>query len=149
MTRSYLTCRVGTEWYGIEVQNILEVMYLVALNDVHTTSPHMLGLMTLRQTLIPVLDLRRRFGLSDAPLSLSTPLIAVHTSAGSGAFVVDEIDAITHIDTMQLESAPMPGIQGAVRLEQRTLFLLNAEQLLQEVRYEPVPNVVSAPGSGD
>jgi purine-binding chemotaxis protein CheW len=140
MGHSYLTCRLGTEWYGVDVQSILEVVHLVALNDVYTTSPHVLGLMTLRQMLIPVLDLRQRFGLADSSLTLRTPLIAVHTSTGNGAFVVDETDAIVQIDTAELDAAPLPGIQGAVRLDQRTLFLLNVEQLLQEVRYDVSPD---------
>lgn len=135
MSRAYLTCRIGTEWYGVDVENILEVVYMVALNDVYTASPHVLGLMTLRQSLIPVLDLRRRFGLPDTSLSLRTPLIAVRTTVGNGAFVVDETDDIIQLETLQLDAAPLPGIQGAVRLEQRTLFLLDSEQLLKEVRY--------------
>ena len=130
---SYLTCRIGTEWYGINVQAIIEVVYMVALNDVYNPSPHVLGLMTLRKTLIPVLDLRRRFGIPSAPLTLSTPLVAVRTPAGTGAFVVDETDTIVPVDMALLESSPLSGISGAVRLNQKTLFLLNAEQLLHEV----------------
>lgn len=136
MSHVCLTCRVGTEWYGIDVASIVEVMYLVALNDVPAVSPHVLGLMTLRQTQIPVLDLRRRFGVLDAPLTLRTPMIAVHTTAGQGAFVVDETDLIVQLDMSQLEYLPRPGVRGTVRLNHQTIFLLDASQLLQEVVFK-------------
>lgn len=136
MDSAYLTCRVGTEWYGIDVRSILEVVYLVDLNDVPASSPHVLGLMTLHQALIPVLDLRRRFVVPEAALTLRTPLIVVRTEPGQGAFVVDETDTIVSLDVAHLESVPRPGVQGAVRLNQQTVFLLDAAALLHEVVFE-------------
>ena len=67
----YLCCRVGTEWYGVEVSRVIEVLHFAALHEVPGAKPDVLGLLTLRDLIMPVIDLRLRFGLDgDHPSTL-------------------------------------------------------------------------------
>lgn len=99
----YLRCRVGREWYGINTDNVFKVLQLVALNELPDADPSVLGLLTLPDCVIPVIDLRRYFGLPEATLGLETPIVAVNTSHGAVGLVVDDADDIETIVDAQLE----------------------------------------------
>ena len=74
-TVNYLSFRVGPEWYGVELGYITEVLHLVGLTEVPGTGADVLGLLTLRNTVMPVVDLRVRFRLPDAALQLNSPMM--------------------------------------------------------------------------
>jgi purine-binding chemotaxis protein CheW len=136
-TRVYLTCRVGREWYAIDVDSVLRVLHMVALTELPDSSPDVLGLLTLPDRVAPVIDLRRRFGLTDAPLLLETPIVAVDTPHGAVGLVVDEADDIEPVDEDQI--APFTGgvspyIMGVARCPNHLLLLLDTTLLCADAR---------------
>lgn len=125
-----LCCRVGREWYGIPVEQVVEVLQLVALNEIPGAKPDILGLLTLRDVVMPVIDLRVRFGASNTDLSLDTPVIAIHTSQGPAAVVVDDVDdvnRVTNVDDEQGHESPYTS--GVARLGERVLLLIDVNRL--------------------
>ena len=88
----YLRCRVGRDWYGINTDNVLKVLQMVALTELPHSNPDVLGLLTLPNGVAPVIDMRRRLGLSDAPLRLDNQIIVVNTSHGTVGLIVDEVE---------------------------------------------------------
>jgi purine-binding chemotaxis protein CheW len=136
-TQVYLRCRVGREWYAINVDHVLRVLHMVALTELPQPNPNVLGLLTLPDRVIPVLDLRRYFGLADAPLRLETPIVAVDTSYGAVGLVVDEADDIESVEETQIASytdALSPYITGVARYPDHLLLLLDTALLGAEVR---------------
>lgn len=137
MSEVYLTCRVGREWYAINVDNVIRVLHMVALTELPDPHPDVLGLLTMPDRVVPVIDLRRRFGLADAPLRLETPIVAVDTPHGAIGLVVDEADDIESIEASQL--APYTDgvssyIVGIARQPDHLLLLLDTSLLGAEVR---------------
>ena len=122
----YLCCRVGHEWYGIEVRRVIEVLHFVALHEIPGAKPEVLGLLTLRDLIMPVIDLRIRFGLHEAELSVDTPIIAVDTPNGPVGLVVDDVDDVEQVPKIADDhSRESPFTIGTARLENRLMLILN------------------------
>jgi purine-binding chemotaxis protein CheW len=102
-TGVYLRCRLGREWYGIPTDQVFKVLQMTALTELPDSDPDVLGLLTLPDSIIPVIDMRRRLGLSDASLRLDTPIVVVITPRGMVGLVVDYADDIETIDESQIE----------------------------------------------
>jgi len=122
----FLCCRVGEEWFGIEVGHVIEVLHFVALHEIPGAKPDVLGLLTLRDLIMPVIDLRIRFGRSEAPLNLDTPIIAVNTPNGPVGLVVDDVDDVEQVAEIEDEHGNESHYTvGAARLDSRLLLILN------------------------
>lgn len=139
-TQHCLSLRVGQQWYGIAVDSVIEVLHLVALTELPAATPDVLGLMTVRNVVMPVIDLRLRFGLDDAPLRLDTPVIAIRTENGPIGLVVDEADDVEQISETQMsayDSADSPYVASVARLPERLLLLLDTALLRTEIQGSP------------
>jgi purine-binding chemotaxis protein CheW len=135
-TKRYLRFRVGHQWYGIDVDNIIEVLNFMLLTELPGVAPDVLGLMTLRDMVMPVLDLRLRFGILNPALQLDSPVIAVHSSRGPIGLVVDDIDDLEDVQESQIaphNDETTPYVTGFARLPDHLMLLLDASLLRTEV----------------
>jgi len=98
----YLSARIGSQWYGIEVEKVIEVLHLVAYTEAPALQNDILGLTTVRDEVMPLIDLRRRFGLKDAQLKLDTPVVAIREAHGLIALVFDDADSVEDVYDAQL-----------------------------------------------
>lgn len=139
-TQNYLTFRVGREWYGVSVSAVIEVLHMVALNEVpasEASGEDVLGVMTLRSQAIKVIDLRRRFGLEQPQFKLDTPIIAVRSGVaayagvqtGAVGIIVDEADNVTQVSEDSLTPYSGGLIESVFRLDERSVFVLNPAQI--------------------
>jgi purine-binding chemotaxis protein CheW len=138
-TGIYLRCRLGREWYGINTDHVFKVLQMTALTELPYSSPDVLGMLTLPDSIIPVIDMRRRLGLPDAPLRLDTPIVAVNTPRGMVGLVVDDADDIETIDESQIElsaSEVSPYIVGIARCPDRLLLLMDTSLLSVEAQVD-------------
>src|SRR5262245_63239049 len=96
MSSQYLTVRIGGAWYGIPLSAVIEVLHMVALAELPEASADVLGLLTLRDHIMPVVDLRMRFHQANTRLNLSTPIVAVRSDSDEQmiGFIVDEVDRV-------------------------------------------------------
>jgi purine-binding chemotaxis protein CheW len=126
----YLSFRVGQQWYGVDADAVIEVLHLVALTELPGAATDVLGLLTLRDQVLPVVDLRMRFELPDAPLTLQTPIIALQTEHGPLAIVVDDADDVVELTQMvDDEGIESPYISGAAPLDDGLLLLIDTAKL--------------------
>jgi purine-binding chemotaxis protein CheW len=131
-TGVYLRCRLGREWYGIHTDYVFRVLQMTALTELPDSGPDVLGLLTLPDDIIPVIDMRRRLGLADAPLRLDTPIVAVTTGHGMVGLVVDEADDVETIGESQIElsgSGLSSYIVGVAICPDRLLLLMDPSLL--------------------
>lgn len=136
---SFLSFRVGPEWYGVDVDYITEVLHLVGLTELPGTAPDVLGLLTLRDSVMPVVDLRMRFNLPDAPLRLDTPIVAMRTASGPLAVVVDDVDDVEIISgVMDYQGDETHYIKGVIRQEEKLVLLLDVEELYAETSTDTI-----------
>lgn len=126
-TNGYLIFRIGREWYGIDVKSVIEVLQLVTLNQVPGSD--ILGMMTLRDEMMPVIDLRLRLGFPNIEYELDTPIIAVRGSDGPYGIIVDEADDVIYVDSSQISPHDDRFIKQVTRHNGSILFLLDIDQL--------------------
>lgn len=132
-TTNYLVFRVGREWYGIRVDAVIEVLHMVALNEV--PGDDALGVITLRERAVRLYDLRQRFGIANPEYKLDTPIIAVNGLQGAIGLVVDETDDVIRVSAENIAPYSDELIKGVVRVKGRMIFVLE------------LPGLVAAPAN--
>jgi purine-binding chemotaxis protein CheW len=128
----YLRCRLGREWYGIHTDQVYKVLQMTALTELPDSRPDVLGLLTLIDSVIPVVDMRRRLNLPFAPLRLDIPIVVVITPRGMVGLVVDEADDLETIDGNQIElsgSGLSRFVVGVAVCPDRLLLLMDTSLL--------------------
>jgi purine-binding chemotaxis protein CheW len=108
----YLTFRLGDEEYGIEILKVQEIKGYTAVTPIPNTPAYMKGVMNLRGTVIPVLDLRSKFGMSEAEYTAFTVIIVVKVGAKTMGVIVDGVSDVLNIPKGDIQ--PTPDFGGAV-----------------------------------
>jgi purine-binding chemotaxis protein CheW len=107
----YLTFCLGNESYGVEVLKIREIIRLVNITAVPQMPEYVKGVINLRGKIIPVVDLRLKFGLAKAETTERTCIIVVQVDLSSGAktqmgLVVDGVEEVVNIAAADIEETP-------------------------------------------
>ncbi len=137
---SYLSLRVGTQWYGIPVDAVVEVHHMVLLTELPVPLPLVIGLMTLRDQVVPVFDLRLFFGISTPHYRLDTPIVVLRTSSGIAGLVADDVHNVESIPEPQIvhpEGFALPYVVGVAKLQDRQLLLLDTRLFAEEIATLP------------
>lgn len=129
--REVLTFRLADEVYGLDISWMREIARLRPITEVPQVPAFLPGIVTLRGTVIPIIDLRRRLQLPAAdPTALNRILIVEHDSEPFG-LIVDQVLKVVRMAEQQVESAPLPGgiesefLAGVARVEDELIVLLN------------------------
>jgi purine-binding chemotaxis protein CheW len=137
----FLTFQLGGETYGLEILKVQEIMGLITITRVPKTPHFIRGVINLRGKVIPVVDLRRKFGLSHKDDTERTCIIVVQVSRGGmqvtmGA-IVDEVSEVLDIKDDQIERPPEFGshvdtafILGIGKVGQKVVMLLDVDRVL-------------------
>ena len=112
----YLTFRLGRESYGVEVLKIREIIRLVDITAVPQMPDYISGVINLRGKVIPVLDPRLRFRLSEIANTERTCIVVVQVNLPSGArpymgLIVDAVEEVVHVAAADIEETPDFGTQ--------------------------------------
>ncbi|MEJ2690499.1 MAG: chemotaxis protein CheW [Deltaproteobacteria bacterium] len=113
MTMQYLTFRLGEESFAVDVIKTQEVLDYMGPTRVPQTPPYMLGVINLRGRVVPVIDLRQKFGMPKAERSQDTCIIVMEILIGGeitmvGA-LVDSVQEVLDLNADQLEPPPRIG----------------------------------------
>lgn len=107
---SYLTFRLGDELFAIDVACVREVLDLVPITRVPTTPPYMRGVVNVRGSAVPVVDLRRKFGLRPAADTVNTRIMVLELMLDGELAVVgglaDSVREVIQFEPSQLREPP-------------------------------------------
>ncbi|HUT92431.1 MAG TPA: chemotaxis protein CheW [Thermoguttaceae bacterium] len=131
--------KLGEETYGIEITKIREIILMGQITQVPETPHYIKGLINLRSTVIPVIDLRARFGLAEGDLTDESRIMVLNVGSRTIGIVVDAVSEVLRVSGDQICEAP-PTVAslgneymtGLVRLEEHLLILLDVDQLFGE-----------------
>lgn len=138
-TIQVVSFRLANEEYGVEITKVQEIILLGDITRVPQTAPYIKGLINLRSTVIPIVDLRLRFGMSEQPPTEETRIMVMNVGGKTIGIVVDAVSEVLRITKDQV--APPPAtvsgvgreyITGLAKLDQRLLILLEIDRLLTE-----------------
>lgn len=139
----FLTFLLGDEEYGIETLKVKEIIGLMPITSVPRTPKFIRGVVNLRGRIIPVLDLRRKFGMSSVEDTEFTCIIVVdvplHGSTALIGVLVDTVSEVIDIVDADIENAPDFGealdtdfILGMAKHKSAVKILLNIDAVLAE-----------------
>lgn len=107
----YLTFGLDTERYGVAVLKVREIIRLCPITAVPGVPPHILGVINLRGQIVPVLDLRLRFGMAPAPSQERVCIIVVrYQKPGEGehqmGVIVDRVYDVARFASADMRATP-------------------------------------------
>jgi purine-binding chemotaxis protein CheW len=110
----YLTFVLDGEEYGVDILRVQEIKGWDRVTRVPHQPPHLLGVMNLRGTVVPVVDLRARFGLPLVEFGPANVVIVVRVQAGRGDKTVGMVvDGVSEVYNFRADDIrPPPGVQG-------------------------------------
>lgn len=128
--------RLGQEEYGIEITKVQEIILMGEITHLPQTPPYIKGLINLRSTVIPIVDLRLRFGLPPQEPTEETRIMVVNVRGKIIGVIVDAVSEVLRISQEQIAPPPPTAaglgreyLTGLVKLENRLLILLDIEKL--------------------
>jgi purine-binding chemotaxis protein CheW len=139
-TQSYLMFQLGSEDYAIEIRHVLEIKAYTAITPIPNAPAHLKGVMNLRGSIIPVVDLRERFGMPAGNYDKFTVILVVSVQEKTSGVLVDAVTDIVELPTSQVDPPPDLGVhvdtsflRGMVKVGGRVVLVLDLEQTIQEV----------------
>ncbi|ACL65915.1 CheW protein [Anaeromyxobacter dehalogenans 2CP-1] len=138
----YMTFQLAREEYGIEILTVREIIGLLEMTRVPRTRDFIRGVINLRGKVIPVIDLRLKFGMERCEPSDQTVIIVVHCAVDGRpltmGLLVDQVLEVLSIGPAMIEPTPALGqaapeedfILGVGKHDRRIVFLLDIARIL-------------------
>jgi purine-binding chemotaxis protein CheW len=141
VARQVLTFSLGDETYGVDILRVQEIRGWSPVNKIPQSPPHVLGVLNLRGTIVPIVDLRIRFDLQRAEFTPLTVIIvlSIKTPNGKSEFglVVDSVSDVVDVQGADVRETPNLGgklnanfIQCLATVADRMLILLDVDALI-------------------
>jgi purine-binding chemotaxis protein CheW len=140
-THQYLSFFLGGEEYATDILTVQEIKGWDTVTRVPYSPDYILGVINLRGSIVPVVDLRVRFSLEKAVFDAATVVIVVHVAGTRGERIVGiVVDAVSDVYTVPSENIqPPPDVMGSVdhmfviglaNLDNKLLIILDIERLV-------------------
>jgi purine-binding chemotaxis protein CheW len=135
----YLTFELAGEEYGLEILKVREIMGMMDTTAVPGMPDYVDGVINLRGKVIPVVDMRLKFGMQRAEHDSETCIIVVDVRSSLMGVVVDRVSEVLDIHAEEIEDAPNVGVTvqnafilGMAKAKGRVKILLEIDKVLSE-----------------
>ncbi len=150
----YLTFALAKEEYGIGILKVKEIIGMMPITSVPQTPGFVKGVINLRGKVIPVIDLRLKFGMQELGYTERTCIIVVEIAGNGGntqiGIVVDAVSEVLNIKGEDVEETPAFGaalktdfILGMAKIEGGVKILLDIDKVLSREEFEVMSDVKS------
>jgi purine-binding chemotaxis protein CheW len=133
----FLTFLLEDEEYGLEILRVQEIKGYSKITPLPNTPREVKGVMNLRGSVVPIIDLRARFGLRDAEYTRFTVIIVVTVGTKIVGLVVDAVSDVLNVGAKEMVPTPDLGagvdtsfLTGIARTGDRLVSLLNIDRLV-------------------
>jgi purine-binding chemotaxis protein CheW len=135
--RELLTFRLGQEEYGIDILSVQEIRRYEAVTRIANTPEFIKGVINMRGTIVPIVDLRIKFALDDARYDEFTVVVILNVAKRVIGIVVDAVSDVISVDTESLRPAPQFGahlntdyLDGLATVDERMVIIVDIEALI-------------------
>ncbi|WP_247646362.1 chemotaxis protein CheW [Deefgea sp. CFH1-16] len=139
VNRELLVFALGKEEYGIDILKVQEIRGYDAVTSIANSPVFIKGVINLRGNIVPIVDLRIKFGLGNVVYDQFTVVIIINVSQRTMGIVVDGVSDVMTLASDQLRSAPEFGsaldtayILGLGTVENRMIILVDIEKTHDE-----------------
>lgn len=137
---TYLTFMLGDEVFAVDVQNVREVLDYTSITKVPRTPDFMRGVINLRGSVVPVIDMRLKFGMESTEDTVDTCVIVMEISLDGETTVIgalaDSVKEVFDLDPGQIEPPPRIGtrlntefIRGMGKNEEQFIIILDIDRV--------------------
>jgi len=152
----FLTFMLAGEEYGVDILRVQEIKGWESATEIPNTPDYIEGVMNLRGTIVPIINLRSRFALERIDYSNTTVVIVLKIKADDTektiGFVVDAVSDVYNVTDEQLKPTPDFGnsvctdfVKGLATVDEKMLILLNIDHLIDaEIDVNQVVNAIKA-----
>ena len=136
----YLTFKLGDEVFGVDVAQVREILDYIKITKVPQTPDYMCGVINLRGNVVPVIDMRLKFGLEKTNTTVDTCIVVVEVELEGEKTIlgalVDSVQEVFELDPEDIEPAPRIGIRlnidfikGMGKRDDNFIILLNIDKV--------------------
>jgi len=134
----YLTFFVENEQYGVDISRIKEIIAPINITHIPKTPDFVKGVINLRGSVIPVVDVRLKFGMQEREMDMETAIIIYEVNKVSIGFIVDNVEDVLSIDAKNISESPRFGrsidtsfIENVAEVDNDVIMLLNLEKIFE------------------
>ena len=144
----YLTFRLGQEEYGVEILKVQEIKGYSTVTPIPNMPAYLKGVMNLRGTIVPVVDLRSKFAMAEASYNQFTVIIVVTVGTKVMGLIVDAVSDVLNIPKGDIQATPDFGgqvdaryINGMAKTGDKLVVLLDIDRVMGGVDVSAVPSL--------
>lgn len=145
MSGKYLTFWTDHQLFGIPISDVVQIIGIQEITPIPEFPNYAKGVIDLRGSIIPVIDVRIRFGKKEAEYDERTCIIVTNIENAHIGFIVDAVDEVTDIDDDAISPPPRVShdctnayLTGICKVENRVVLLLATGKILTETEFEQV-----------
>ena len=147
-TIQLVSFELAKEIYGIEITKVREIILITEVTAIPQTPHYVRGLINLRSTVIPVIDLRALFGLPEGEKTDESRIMVLHAAGKTIGIMVDAVSEVLRVKKDQIAPPPPTVVAlgkeyltGLVKLEKQLLILLDIDKILSVDHSEALAQV--------
>lgn len=147
----YLTFQLGDELYGVDILRVQEIKGYTTVTKIPNTLPHIKGVLNLRGTIVPIVELRTKFGMPTIDYTMFTVIVVVVVQDRIMGLVVDSVSDVLNISKKDIQVPPEFGakvdvsvLTGIGKSGDKLVALLNIDRLLTDGEQQEASSVVHA-----
>ncbi len=137
----YLTFMLAGEYYGVDILRVQEIKGWTQVTQIPNTPDYVQGVLNLRGTIVPIIDMRKRFSLESEEYTPITVVIVLSVKCASGdrviGIVVDAVSDVLDVQTDDIKPSPDFGttvniefISGLTAVGEQMVMLLDVDKML-------------------
>lgn len=137
----FLTFQLDNEAYGVDILRVQEIKGWTPVTRIPNTPEYLKGVLNLRGTIVPIIDMRMRFNLETMEYNAETVIIVLSVQTGSGervvGIVVDSVSDVLSVKTDEIKPSPDFGtsvntefIDGLATVDEQMVMLLDIDKML-------------------
>lgn len=137
--RQLVVFALGNEEYGVEISYVQEIIRIPHITIVPDMPPYMEGIINLRGKVIPVIDLKKRFGFDSTVKLEDSRLMVLNIEKAIISVIVDDVSEVFRLDEQAIESLPSEivaengnSLQEIGKLGERLLLLLDVRKTFKD-----------------
>lgn len=150
-SEKFLTFIIDNQFYAFHINDVVEIIGMVDITPVPEFPDYAKGIVNLRGTLIPIIDVRLRFSKNEMDYNERTCIIILNLKGTQVGFIVDTVDEVIDIDKENLSSVPKLSdtktrkfIEGVGKLTNKIVMIVNAQKMLNDEEIKGLESMTEA-----
>ena len=153
-TTQYLSFKLGEEVFAVDVAKVREILDVIAITKVPQTPDYMRGVINLRGSVVPVMDMRLKFGLPPTERTVNTCIIVMEVTHDGETMVLgslaDSVQEVLELEPDQIEPPPRIGthlrtdfIKGMGKYNDLFIIILDIDQVFNAGELDTISGAIT------